>query len=167
MEYTSLSIHKKLFDLDRDLEQTAFIFLTQKFPIVGYVITGQRHTFATLKSSNVISLFPCKVVPSLLDVLENQCFERIPIFYKNQQQFVDQVTRKTFPWSFKAPCKSDIFEQQFSLDAEGVYTYRLTPYPINARITVRIFTPDEAENRFTHADFTAQQLGPIKSTQLD
>ena len=57
MERTSLSIYKKLCDIDRDLKQTAFILLTQKFPLVGYAITGQRHTFATPKSSNVISFF--------------------------------------------------------------------------------------------------------------
>ena len=62
MEHTCLSIYTKLCDLDRDLKQTAFILLTQKFSIVGFVITGQRHTFATLKSSNVISLFQCKAV---------------------------------------------------------------------------------------------------------
>ena len=96
---------QKLCDLDHDLKQTAFILLTQKFPLVGYIITGQRHTFATLKSQDVISLYQCKVVSSPLYVLENQCFERIPIYYQNKQQFADQVTRKTFPWSIKAPCK--------------------------------------------------------------
>ena len=50
MDCTSLSICKKFCDLDRNLNQNAFILLTQKFPIVGYFITGQRHTFATLKS---------------------------------------------------------------------------------------------------------------------
>ena len=51
-----------------------------------------------------------------------------------------------------------IFDQ-VSLDADGDDTYRLTPYPIKARNPVKSFTPDEVENRFTHADFTAQQLG--------
>ena len=101
MDHTSLSVYKKLCDLDRDLKQTAYILLTQKFPLVGYVILGQRNTFATLKSSNVISLFQCEVVSSTLYVLENQCFERIPIYYQSKLQFVDQVTRKTFPWSIK------------------------------------------------------------------
>ena len=159
MDHTSLSIYKKLCDLDRDLKQTTFILLTQKFPFIGYVITGQRNTFATLKGSNVISLFQCKVVSSHLYVLENQCFERIPIYYQNKLQFVDQVTRKIFPWSITSPYKSDNFDQQISLDADGDDRYRLTPYPIKARNPVRIFTPDEVENRFTHAGFTAQQLG--------
>ena len=109
-DHTSLSIYKKLCDLDRDLKQTAFILLTQKFPLVGYVIAGQRQTFATFKIQNGISLFHCKVVSSPLYVLENQCFELIPIYYQNELQFVDQVNRKTFPWSIKTPCKSDNFE---------------------------------------------------------
>ena len=119
MYQTSLNIYEKLCDLDRDLKQTAFILLTQKFPLVGYIITGQRHTFATLKSQNVISLYQCKVVSSPLYVLENQCFEPIPIYYQIKLQFVDQITRKTFPWSIKAPCKSENFDQQISFDADG------------------------------------------------
>ena len=61
LEQRSLFLYKKLCDLDRDLKQTAFILLTQKFTLGGYVITGQRHRFATLKNSNFISLFQCKV----------------------------------------------------------------------------------------------------------
>ena len=124
MDHTSLNIYKKLTDLDRDLKQTAFILLTQKFPLVGYVITGQRHTFATLKSQSVISLFQCKIVSSPLYVLKDQCFQRIPIHYQNKLQFVDRVTRKTFPWSIIAPCKPDNFDQQISLDADGDDTSR-------------------------------------------
>ena len=156
MDQTSLNIYKKLCDLDRDLKQTAFILLTKKFPLVGYIITGQRHTFATLKSQNVISLFQCKVVSSPLYVLENQCFEGIPIYYQNKLQFIDEVTRKTFLWSIKAPCKSENFDQQISLNADGDDTYRLTHYPIKKRNPVKNFTPDEVENRFTHADFTLE-----------
>ena len=71
MDNTSLPIYKKLCDLDSDLKQTAFIRLTPKFALVDYVITGQRLTFATLKSSNENSVFQGKVVSSPLYVLEN------------------------------------------------------------------------------------------------
>ena len=150
---------KKLCDLDRDFEQTTFILITQKCPVVGYVITRQRHTFATLESSNVISPFQRKVVSSPLYVLDNQCFERIPIFYQKKLQVVDLVARNTFPWSIKATCKSYNFDQQISIDVDDDESYRLTPYTIKARKQGRNFTPDEVENRFNHADFTAQQLG--------
>ena len=52
----------------------------------------------------------------------------------------------------------DNLDQQISLLADGDESYRLTPYSIKARNPVRIFTPDEVENRTTHADFTAQQF---------
>ena len=89
------------------------------------MITGQRNTFATLKSQNLISLFQCKVVFSQFYALENHCFERIPIYYQNKLEFVDQVTSKTFPSPNKALCKSKNFDQQNSLDADGDDTYRL------------------------------------------
>ena len=65
--------------------------------------------------------------------------------YQNKLTFVDQVTRKTIPLSIKAPCKTE--------------SYRLTPYPINARKTVEILRTDEVEKLFTLAEFTAHQLG--------
>ena len=49
MDQTSLNIYKKLCNSDRDLKENAFILLTQKSPLVGYIITGQRHTFVTLE----------------------------------------------------------------------------------------------------------------------
>ena len=155
MDHTSLYIYKKHCVLDRDLKQTAFSLLTQKFRLVGYFITGQPHTHCT-EQYNVISLFQCKNVSSPLYVLENQCFERFPIYYQNKLQLVDQVT--CFTWSIKAPCKSDNFDQQVSLDSNGDDTYCLTTYPIKARDPVRTFTPDEIDNRFNHADFSAKQL---------
>ena len=81
------------------------------------------------------------------------------MYYQNKLQIVDPATRKNFPWSIEAPCKSENFDQQISLDADGNDTYRLTPYPIKARNPVKTFTLDEVENRFTHADFIAQKLG--------
>ena len=54
MNHTSLSTYKKLGGLDRNLKQTTFILLTQKCPVIGYIITGQKNTFATLKNSDLI-----------------------------------------------------------------------------------------------------------------
>ena len=80
-------------------------------------------------------------------------------YYQNKLQFVDQVTRKTFPCLIKAPCGSDNSEQQISLNADGDDTYRLITCPIKAQKPLTIFRPDEVEKRSTHADLTAQKLG--------
>ena len=46
-----------------------------------------------------------------------------------------------------------------SHSTQTALTHRLTSYPIKARNSVKTFTPDEVENRFTNGDFTAQQFG--------
>ena len=79
------------------------------------------------------------------------------LFYQNKLQFVDQDTRKTFPWSIKAPAEK--FDQQLSLDPNGDKSFCIMPYTYKARNYVKTFKPGEIENRFTHADFTTQQLG--------
>ena len=91
-------------------------------------------------------------------VLENQCFERIPIFYQNKLQFVDQGTRKILPWSIKALNKTDKFDQQISPDGDGDESNCLTPYPIKAQNHLKAFTPDKVESRFTHAEFMRNNL---------
>ena len=144
------------------------LFYSHKNSHVRYVIKGQRNTFATLKSSNVISFFHRKTVSSPLYVLENQCLEQNPILYQRELQLSLErelpVTRKTFLWSIKAPCKSVNSNQQISLDADGVESCRLTPYPIKARNPVRIFTSDEIANRSTQANFTANIANAIGLT---
>ena len=78
------SYMQKLCNLDRDLKQTAFVLKTQKFRLVAYVITGQRNTFTTLKSSIVFSFFQCTTVSSTVYVLEDQFYARIPIFFSKR-----------------------------------------------------------------------------------
>ena len=90
---------QKLCNLEHDLKRITFILITQKFPFVEYLTTGHQKTFAILKSSNNISRFQWKTVSLPLNALENHCLERIPIYFQNKLKFVDQVTRKTFPWS--------------------------------------------------------------------
>ena len=95
-------------------------------------------------------------------------FRTYSYILKNKLQFLDQVTPKNFLWSIKKPCKSEDFDQQISLDADGDDTNRLTPYPIKARNPVKTFTPNEVENCFIHAVFTAQRLGIYRQpTRLD
>ena len=86
-------------------------------------------------------------------------FERFPIFYQNKLQFVDQFTRKTFPWYIKAPCKAEKSDQQISLNLDDDESYSLKPYRITARNLVKNFTTDEIQSRFTQVEFIAQQLG--------
>ena len=50
-------------------------------------------------------------------------FRTKPYIIPKRTPIVVQVTRKTFLWSIKAPCRSVNFDQQISLDADGVESY--------------------------------------------
>ena len=77
MGQTSLSTYKNFCDTDHDLEQSTLILLTQKFPL--------GNTIATKKVHKLFHFF--NVNPSLrrFYVMENQFFERIPIYNQNKQ----------------------------------------------------------------------------------
>ena len=49
-------------------------------------------------------------------------------------------------------------DKQIALNADGDESYRLTLYPIELRNHVKIFTADEIELHFIHAEFTPQQI---------
>ena len=57
MDQTGLKIYLKNLLLRPRSKTNRFHFTHTEFPLVGYTITGQGHTFVTLKSENVISLF--------------------------------------------------------------------------------------------------------------
>ena len=73
-------------------------------------------------------------------------------------QFIHQVTRQTFPRSIETPCEASNFDQPIALNTDDDESHRLLPYPIQSPNHVKTFTPDEVEQRSTHATFTAQQL---------
>ena len=128
-DHTILSIYKKLCNLDRDLNQTAFILLlTPRFPLVGYLIKGQRNTFATLESSNVI--FNCKTVSSPLYVLRTNTSNAYPSTIKIISK-CRSSNMQNFFWSIKAPCKADSCDPQnrlkqinFTEQRLGIYSQR-------------------------------------------
>ena len=48
-----------------------------------------------------------------------ECYDKIPILYKNRVQYVHQLTRPTYLWAKKVPCSQSIFDQLISIDTEG------------------------------------------------
>ena len=80
-------INTALLEMDHTSlqKQTAFNLLTHKYPLVGYIITGQQNNFATLNICNVISLFQCKTLSAPFYVRKNLNFEGIIIVYQNNR----------------------------------------------------------------------------------
>ena len=59
-----------------------------------------------------------------------ECYDKIPILYKNRVQYVHQLTKPTYLWAMKVHCSHSDFDQLISIDTEGTARYRVTPYPV-------------------------------------
>ena len=93
--------------------------------LAGYMLTGNQSMFLETDGS-LACLYHCPLVHSPLHTM-NHCYDRIPILYAGQIQFVDPITRQTHPaaniQNFTHRLKN-LF--QFDMDQEDS-GYTLTP----------------------------------------
>ena len=93
--------------------------------LAGYMLTGNRSMFLETDGS-VAWLCHCPKVHSPLYTM-NQCYDKIPILYRGKNQFVDPITRQTFPHATTQNC-SDRIKKLFQLDMDQEDSwYTLTP----------------------------------------
>ena len=91
----------------------------------GYMLTGNRSMFLETDRS-VAWLYHCPKVHSPLHTM-NQCYDKIPILYRRQIQFVDPITRQTYPHVMTQKC-SDCIKNLLQLDmVQEASWYTLTP----------------------------------------
>ena len=92
--------------------------------LAGYMLTGNRSMFLETDGS-VAWLYYCpKVHSPLLTMI--QCYDKIPILYRGQSQFVDPITRQIHPHATTQNC-SDRIKNLFQLDMDREDTsYTLT-----------------------------------------
>ena len=74
--------------------------------LAGYMLTGNRSLFLSTHGS-LAWLYHCPSMRSPPHVM-NQCYDNIPIFYKNAISFVDQITRQTYPDAQVQKCSDRI-----------------------------------------------------------
>ena len=76
------------------------------------MLTGNRSMFLETNGS-VASLYHCPKVHSPLHTM-NQCYDKIPILYRRQIQFLDPIIRQTYPHATTQNC-SDRIKTHFNL----------------------------------------------------
>ena len=93
--------------------------------LAGYMFTGNRSVFLETDGS-VAWLYHCLKNHSPPHIM-NQCYVKTPIHYRAQVQFVDPITRQTYPHATAQNC-SDRIKNLFQrdMDQEGSW-YTLTP----------------------------------------
>ena len=70
--------------------------------LAGYMVTGNRSMFLETDGS-LAWLYSCPLISLPLHVMSN-CYDKIPIFCEGQIQFVDPITRQTYPNAYTQNC---------------------------------------------------------------
>ena len=113
------------------------------------MLTGKTSMFLETDGS-LAWLYSCPQVRSALHTL-NQCYDKKPILYKGQIQFVDPITRQTLPDALPQNCPDPI-KKLFQMDMDqNDYWYSLTP-EITHRDRPAVFAPKDI------SPFTTQKL---------
>ena len=93
--------------------------------LVGYILT-QNRSMLLETNGNVAWLYHCPKFHSPLQLMD-ECFNRIPIMYKENIRFVDPITRQTFQSADLQDC-SDKYLNLFQLDVDDdKFWIELTP----------------------------------------
>ena len=150
----ALEFHSKICDQTRNIRQLTLTQVQKNTPLLGYILTGDRSIFVKQEGVNVMKMYKCAKKSSPLYVPQTrECYDKIPILYKNRLQYVHQLTRQTYLWAKKVPCSHSNFDQLISTDTEGTARYRVTPYPVKVETKLNTISPEEIvlDNMFNKA----------------
>ena len=121
--------------------------------LAGYILTKNRSMFLET-NGNVAWLYHCPKFYSPLQ-LTDECYNRIPIMYKENIRFVDPITRQTFQSADLQDC-SDKHSNLFQLDVDDDKSWiELTPQI--TRVTgPYLFEPKEIIQKIKHSLASSQ-----------
>ena len=100
--YSRISIQaiefcSQICEQTRNLRQLTLTQVQKNTPLLGYILTGDRSIFVKQKGVNVMKMYKCAKKSSPLYVPQTcECYDKIPILYKNRIQYVHQLTRQTY-----------------------------------------------------------------------
>ena len=150
----AIEFYSQICEQTRNLRQLTLTQVQKNTPLLGYILTGDRSIFVKQEGVNVMKMYKCAKKSSPLYVPQTrECYDKIPILYKNRVQYVHQLTRQTYLWAKTVPCSHSNFDQLISIDTEGTARYRVTPYPVKVETILNTISPEEIvlDNMFSKA----------------
>ena len=150
----AIEFYSQICEQTRNLRQLTLTQVQKNTPLLGYILTGDRSIFVKQEGVNVMKMYKCAKKSSPLYVPQiRECYDKIPILYKNRVQYVHQLTRQTYLWAKTVPCSHSNFDQLISIDTEGTARYRVTPYPVKVETILNTISPEEIvlDNMFSKA----------------
>ena len=149
LEGSEIQLLKILCEQERTQILTIPTLSMENPHLASYMLTGNRSMFLSTDGS-LAWLYHCPLMRSSPHVM-NQCYDKIPILYKNAIFFVDPITRQTYPdaqvqnWSHRI--KNLL---QFDMEDEDSW-FTITP-KLDHRKRPAIFGPKDVTpvSRTTH-----------------
>ena len=131
--------------------------------LAGNMLTGNRSMFLET-DGNLAWLYHCPLGHSPLHTM-NQCYDRIPILYEGQIQFVDPITRQTPPAANIQNCSDRIkILFQFDMDQKNSW-YTLTPGIVHQKRPA-LFGPKDFSAVAVHSLPVSQDAGMYTRSEL-
>ena len=125
LQASEIQLLKNQCEQERTQILTLLMLFLENPRLAGYTLTGNRSMVLETDGS-LAWLYHCPLVHSPLHTM-SQCYDRIPILYENQIQFVDPITRQTHPAANIYICTDRIKNLfQFDMDQKDSW-YILTP----------------------------------------
>ena len=122
---SEIQLLKNQCEHDQTQIVTILMLSLENSRLAGYMLTGNWSMFLET-DGGLAWLYHCPLVHSPLHTM-NQCYDRIPVLYEGQIQFVDPITRQTHPAANIQNCTDRIENPfHFDMDQEGSW-YTLTP----------------------------------------
>ena len=140
LEGSQIQLLKNLCEQERTQYSTILMLSMENPRLAGFMLTGNRSMFLSTNGS-LAWLYRCPLMRSPPHVM-NQCYDKIPIFYKNAIFFVDPITRQTYP-DAQVQSSSDRIKNlfQFVVEDENSW-FTITPI-LEHRKRPAVFGPKE------------------------
>ena len=98
----AIELYSKICGQTRNIRQLTLTEVQKNTPLLGYILTGDRSIFVKQEGLNVMKMYKCaKKSSPLYEPQTRECYDKIPIPYKNRVQYVHQLTRQTYLWAKK------------------------------------------------------------------
>ena len=99
----AIEFYSQICEQTRNFRQLTLTQVQKNTPLLGYILTGDRSIFVK-QGVNVMKMYKCAKKSSPLYVPQTrECYDKIPILYKNRVQYVHQLTRQTYLRAKKVP----------------------------------------------------------------
>ena len=130
LEGSEKQLLKNLCEQEHNQSLTILMLSIENPPLAGYMLNGNRSMLLSTDDS-LAWLYHCPLMRSPPHVM-NQCYDKIPIFYKNAIFLADPINQQTYPAAQVQNC-SDRIKILFQFDIWKMRNFGSLLHPLENR----------------------------------